>query len=63
MMDEEQVRGEIEKLDQSRMNLFSQLRQVEGALAAMRAVLDPPAEAEAVEAYAEEVEPDPEGEA
>jgi hypothetical protein len=50
MMEEERVRGEIEKLEQSKINLFAQLKQVEGALAAMRVVLDPGVEAvEAVE--------------
>ncbi len=51
MMSEEQVREEITKLEASKMSLFAQLKQVEGCLAAMQAVLDPenvtPAEGEA----------------
>ncbi len=41
MMDEERVKEEIEKLEQQRMTLFGQFSQVEGALAAMRAILNP----------------------
>ncbi len=41
MMDEEQVTEEIAKLEQIRMQLFAQLSQTEGALAAMKAVFDP----------------------
>ncbi len=48
MMSEEQVREEIVKLEGVRMQCFAQLNQAEGALAAMRAVLDPPEEPEVV---------------
>ncbi len=41
MMDEERVHEEIMKLEQAKMQLFAQLSQTEGALAAMQAVLDP----------------------
>ncbi len=47
MMTEERVGEEIVKLEQVRMQLFAQLSQTEGALAAMKVVLDPPAEVEA----------------
>ncbi len=46
MMTEERVGEEIAKLEQGRMNLFGQLKQVEGALATLQAVLNPPAEVE-----------------
>ncbi len=41
MMNKERVREEIVKLEQAKMQLFAQLSQTEGALAAMQAVLDP----------------------
>ncbi len=41
MMDEDRVHEEIMKLEQAKRQLFAQLSQTEGALAAMQAVLDP----------------------
>ncbi len=41
MMNEERVHEEIMKLEQAKMQLFAQLSQTEGALAAMQVVLDP----------------------
>ncbi len=41
MMNEERVKEEIEKLEQQKMTLFGHYNQVEGALATMRAVLNP----------------------
>jgi len=40
MMSEERVREEITKLENARNSLVTQLGQTEGAIAAMRAVLD-----------------------
>ncbi len=67
MMNEERVREEIVKLEQAKMQLFAQLSQTEGALAAMQAVLDPEsvdaelAEAEVVD-FPPAAEPDAEEE-
>ncbi len=41
MMNEERVGEEIEKLENTKMQLTIQLAQTEGALAAMKVVLDP----------------------
>ncbi len=56
MMNEERVHEEIAKLEQAKMQLFAQLSQTEGALAAMQAVLDPESIDAAADAMAEVVD-------
>ncbi len=41
MMNEEQIKEEIERLEEQRMTLFGQFQQVGGALAAFKNVLNP----------------------
>ncbi len=48
MMNEEQVRGEIVKLEQTKLQLMTQYNQIEGALTAFKLVLKSDSEFEAL---------------